>query len=83
MQKTNRRGTVTIVNLNNKNCVGQFSRCFVRRIFLLIVLISFIMGTNLNKKNEKRKNIHRIITSFMYAKLRLGIGKTEEVLYTH
>ncbi|BBA28976.1 hypothetical protein PMEL1_00896 [Prevotella melaninogenica] len=41
------------------------------------------MGTKLNKKNEKRKNIHRIITSFMYAKLRLGIGKTEEVLYTH
>ena len=34
--------------------------------FLLIVLIPFVMGTKLNKKNEKRKNIHRIITGTRY-----------------
>ena len=70
--KTNRRGTVTIVISNNKNCAGQFSSCFVRRIFLLIVLISFIMGTNLNKKNEKRKNINRIIVGTRYKKERMS-----------
>ena len=30
------------------------------------------MGTNLNKKNEKRKNIHRIIVGTRYKKERNG-----------
>ena len=34
--------------------------------FLLIVLIPFVMGTKLNKKNEKRKNINRIIVGTRY-----------------
>lgn len=40
--------------------------------FLLIVLIPFVMGTKLNKKNEKRKNINRIIVGTRYKKERNG-----------
>ena len=40
--------------------------------FLLIVLIPFVMGTKLNKKNEKRKNINRIIVGTRYEKERMS-----------
>ena len=36
------------------------------------------MGTNLNKKNEKRKNIHRIIVGTRYKKER-GDGRTWKI----